>query len=156
MTEAAEIMSASDVYDGATALVPEERADGTADGHRRVVVEAPWRPSLVRRGERPRVRRAARAEAENGDLEAAIAALRASLKGRKGKSRILLKARIERLERARDIGRVERTGLPAIRRLPAPRPRIIRPIRQADYYGWTGLGDFHRDNPAPAPSAWTG
>lgn len=71
-----------------------ERGDGFYISHE-VRVTAPWAESLVRTGARPRVQNRI---IVRGNPAEELAAARASLKGRKGKSRQLLKRRIERLE----------------------------------------------------------
>jgi hypothetical protein len=101
----------------------------------RVVAEEPWRPSLVRKGERPRVRRPLKVTAPNG-LDAAIADLKASLKGKKGKSRILLKARIARLEALTILESTSygQQPMPEPKDLPEPIGAPIPRPRQADYW----------------------
>jgi hypothetical protein len=83
-----DIMGADDVEPGL------ERGDGFFIAHE-VVATEPWHESLVRLGERPRVRHPLKV---NGDPAEELRAARAALRGRKGKSRQLLKRRIERLE----------------------------------------------------------
>jgi hypothetical protein len=71
-----------------------ERGDGYYIAHEVRVTEKDH-VSLVRLNERPRVRHPLKV---TGDPAVALAEARASLKGRKGKSRQLLKVRIARLE----------------------------------------------------------
>lgn len=108
-----------------------------------VVARVAWAPSLVRRGERPRVRQ----HITFHDIDAELAALKASLKGRKGKSRILLKAKIAKMEAARDFGHEWKPETPFVPFSRDPLPFVQRPIPQSAYLGFTGI----ERSPVPVP-----
>lgn len=138
----------------ASAWSPDD-AEWLATMHK-VVAETPWRESLVRRGERPRVRHPLKVTAPDG-LETALADMRASLKGRKGKSRVLLKARIARLEAliALQSTSYGQRPMPEPKNLPEPQARPVRRPKQAEYYPWKGIASLREipaDGSEPEPA----
>lgn len=127
----------------------DHRTDGPCDRLHRPYRE---RAERVGRGGRANVR----------ELADVIAAERLAMRGVKGKSRMLRKAKIRRLEAMAAMldGPTDLPGIPARPALPDPAPAVIRPIRQADYYGFIPPESTHyraanvnRVAPEPDPHA---
>jgi hypothetical protein len=98
----------------------------------------------LHRPHRPRAQRTV--ETSEALIAATLDLERADLRGRKGKSRMIRKARVARLERIAAMleGERECAAMPTLPTLPAPRPFVPRRPTQAEYYGWVPDKDAAR------------